>query len=84
MIATALRPSKAGSYFKLFALEMKRERAALVVTLLFLRCLELGERLLQNCDVSFKVRPLVRVRSNDFKPDERCLKKCGPTLDQLK
>ena len=56
MIATALRPSKAGSYFKLFALEMKREQAALVVTLLLLRCLELGERLLQNCDVSFKVR----------------------------
>ena len=46
---------ESGSYFNLFALEMKKRQAALVVTFLLLRCLELGERLLQNCDVSSKV-----------------------------
>ena len=59
------------------ALEMKKRQAALVVTLLLLRCLELEERLLQNCDVSSKVRHAFRVRSNDEKPDERGLKNAG-------
>jgi hypothetical protein len=40
---------ESGSYFNLFALEMEKRQAALVVTFLLLRCLELGERLLQNC-----------------------------------
>jgi hypothetical protein len=69
-----------GSYFNLFALEMEKRQAALVVTFLLPRCLELGERL--------KIVRFVhgghasRVRSNDEKRDECGLRKCGPMLNQ--
>lgn len=86
MIATALRPSKAGSYFKLFALEMKTIQAVLVVTLLILGCLEPREkRYLKIVTLPSQYKFCSGFdRTVNGKPDEGGLKKRGPELDQLK